>query len=173
MLALGWLSTWLCGECSVSYVYDPGPGPCLASKTPGHRECHGGRLINARRLDTSFFTAWTLASLPPRAHIRGRQPSNTRQSQFSKRSLPRWRKNVHSARRVVLAVADEQLQIGPNCELLAHIDFLVQLLSRAPPRTEGNTATRVPERVGTGRFPAVGACLGPPTDRPTNGLGEE
>ena len=41
---------------------------------------------------------------------------------------------------------------------------------RAPPRTEGNTATRVPERVGTGRFSAVGACLGPPTDRPTNGL---
>jgi hypothetical protein len=38
---------------------------------------------------------------------------------------------------------------------------------RVPPRTEGNTATRqVPGRVGTGRFPATRAYLGPPTDRP-------
>ena len=46
---------------------------------------------------------------------------------------------------------------------------------RAPPRTEGNTATRVPERVGTrtGRSPAMRASVGPPTDLPTSGPGEE
>jgi hypothetical protein len=39
---------------------------------------------------------------------------------------------------------------------------------RLPPRTEENTATQVPERAGTGRFPEMRASLGPPIERPTD-----